>query len=261
VIVAAGEALFDCFLGPKPELRPGGAPYNWARWLGRLGVDAAFAGILSKDRLGGRLLAGLRADGVRFLDQRSEKNTPLALIEEGGFRFYAEGTTLLEAVPLPRVRAYMLGSLALQLGQVTLPNEGFLALDPNVRPGLTPAHFRRAWPELAARAQLIKLSEEDARWLGGDPAALAGGGRVVVLTRGPRGAIAYLDGARLTVPAAPARVLDPTGAGDSFFAALIAELDKKGALSHWPPNSADLLQALKAAARLAARVVGQIGAL
>ncbi len=150
-------------------------------------MDAAFAGVLSKDRLGGRLLAGLRTDGVRFLGQRGGKNTPLALIEKGGFRFYAEGTTLLEPVPLPRARAYMLGSLALQLGRVALPNEGFLALDPNVRSGLTPARFRRVWPELAARAQLIKLSEKDARWLGGAPATLAGGSRVVVLTQGPRG--------------------------------------------------------------------------
>jgi fructokinase len=261
VIVAAGEALFDCFLGAKPELRPGGAPYNWARWLGRLGVAAAFTGVLSEDALGSRLLEGLGADGVRFLGRRSKKNTPLALVGDEGFRFYAEGTTLLDPVSLPRARAYLLGSLALQLGRVTLPKEGFLALDPNVRPGLTPTAFRRAWPALAARARLIKLSEEDARWLRGDPAALATGGRVVVLTQGPKGAVAYLEGKQLAVPAAPARVLDPTGAGDSFFAALVAELDKAGALAAWPPEEPQLIRALKQAERLAAQVVGRRGAL
>jgi sugar/nucleoside kinase (ribokinase family) len=46
---------------------------------------------------------------------------------------------------------------------------------------------------------------------------------LLVVTRGPHGAIAVKDGARTTVPAAPvAKVMDTTGAGDLFAAGFLA---------------------------------------
>ncbi len=48
--------------------------------------------------------------------------------------------------------------------------------------------------------------------------------RWIVLTDGPRGAIAYSAGRTITVPAEPARQLDATGAGDAFAAGLLHSL-------------------------------------
>ncbi len=267
MILAAGEALVDCFGdGDAWRPRPGGAPYNWARGLARLGPRAGFAGAVGKDAFGRRLLSGLEEDGAAFLGRLVEAPTPLALVEAGGFRFYAAGTALMEPIPLPPARATLLGSLALQLGRVRWPGEGYLALDPNVRPGLTPEAFRDRFVRLAAFADLVKLSEEDARWLFGDPeralSRLSQAVPLVVLTRGARGATALLAGERIEVPPVPARTVDPTGAGDAFFAALIAGLDRRGALlpGKAPPR-AIAREALADAARVAARTVEAVGAL
>ncbi len=267
MILAAGEALVDCFpAGRGYRPREGGAPYNWARGLARLGVRVAFAGALSTDAFGARLLRGLAEDGAAFWGQRTTAPTPLALVEEKGFRFYHRGTALEEPLSLPRARVYLLGSLALQLGRVGWPAEGYRALDPNVRPGLTPEGFRSRFLRFAAFADLVKLSEEDAGWLAGDPEGLARRlarrTPLVVLTRGARGAVAFLEEARIEVPARPARVRDPTGAGDAFFAALVAGLDRRGALVPGrPPPPPAVKGALEEAAKAAARTVEVLGAL
>jgi 1D-myo-inositol 3-kinase len=52
---------------------------------------------------------------------------------------------------------------------------------------------------------------------------------LVVVTRGPDGALLYRDGgAPESFPGYPARELDPTGAGDVFAAAFLCELDSTG---------------------------------
>jgi len=266
VIVAAGEALVDCFPRRRGFVaRSGGAPYNWARGLARAGAGAGFSGVLGRDAFGRRLRRGLAADGVAFLGRFSDAPTPIALVAGGSFRFYHRGTALEEPVDLPPARAYLLGSLALQLGRVVPPESGFLALDPNVRPGLTPPAFREAFARWAERAHLVKLSREDARWLGGDPyayaRALARRGPAVVLTLGREGAVGFVAGRRLAVPAVPARERDPTGAGDAFFAALVARLDALAGLGEAAPEPDPLLEAMRFAARVAAATVARLGAL
>jgi sugar/nucleoside kinase (ribokinase family) len=72
----------------------------------------------------------------------------------------------------------------------------------------------------------------------------------VVLKLGAGGALyAGTDGERVRLPAAPARVVDTTGAGDALCAGFLA-----GTLSGDPPAGA-----LRRGVELAARVVGQVG--
>jgi sugar/nucleoside kinase (ribokinase family) len=60
------------------------------------------------------------------------------------------------------------------------------------------------------------LSEEDHPEAEAIAAALARRGKVVALTRGARGATLLAGARRIDIPAAPAREVDPTGAGDVF---------------------------------------------
>jgi sugar/nucleoside kinase (ribokinase family) len=77
-----------------------------------------------------------------------------------------------------------------------------------------------------ARASALFFSEEDAPAAEALGAAYAERVPIVVLTRGPRGATIWAEGARFEVPAVPAREVDPTGAGDVFAAAfLVARLE------------------------------------
>ncbi len=80
---------------------------------------------------------------------------------------------------------------------------------------------------------LLKLSAEDAEWLGGTPRQwLAAGPAAVVVTRGGAGLTAYTrDGGEYTVPGERVDVVDTIGAGDTVNAALLHGLAQRDALS------------------------------
>ncbi|MEV4438764.1 carbohydrate kinase [Streptomyces sp. NPDC049577] len=256
MIVVAGEALIDLVAGGEggdgglPALLPrrGGGPYNTAVALGRLGSPAAFCSRVSTDAFGEALLDGLREAGVDVsLVQRGGEPTTLAVANVGPdgsarYGFYADGTAdRLFALPgaLPEeARALCLGtcSLVLEPGasayEALLRRESgrglFTLLDPNVRPGLIPdpdayrARFRSWLPYVS----LLKLSREDARWLGGSAGEwLAAGPSAVVMTHGADGLTVHTRaGATYAVPAEPVCLPDTIGAGDAVNAALLHRL-------------------------------------
>ncbi|MFJ8665967.1 carbohydrate kinase [Streptomyces sp. NPDC093600] len=254
MIVVAGESLIDLVpegagaVPPSPLAplvpRPGGGPYNTAVALGRLGADVAFCSRASTDAFGEALVEGLRAAGVSdALVQRGPEPTTLAVASVGPdgsarYGFYVEGTAdRLFALPerLPAdVRSLAFGtcSLALEPGasayEALLRREAgrgaFTLLDPNIRPGLIPdaADYRERFAGWLPYVSLLKLSEEDASWLGGTPAEwLRRGPSAVVLTRGAAGLTVFSAAGEVSVPAVGVRVADTIGAGDTVNAALL----------------------------------------
>ncbi|GAA3396876.1 carbohydrate kinase [Streptomyces roseoviridis] len=286
MIVVAGESLIDLVPegapGPLAPLlpRPGGGPYNTAVALGRMGADVAFCSRISTDAFGEALVGGLRAAGVATdLVQRGPEPTTLAVASVGPdgsarYGFYVEGTAdRLFALPerLPEgVRAVAFGtcSLALEPGASAYEallrrsaGEGALTLlDPNVRPGLLPdpVAYRERFAGWLPYVSLLKLSEEDAAWLGGSPAAwLERGPAAVVLTRGAGGLTVFTPGHEVSVPGLPVRVVDTIGAGDTVNAALLHGLAGRPPASLGP---ADWRELLSFAARAAAVTCTRAGA-
>ncbi|GAA4924198.1 carbohydrate kinase [Streptomyces coeruleoprunus] len=224
--------------------RLGGGPYNTAVALGRLGARTGFCSRVSTDAFGEALLDGLRGAGVDTgLVQRGAEPTTLAVASvaaDGSARygFYAEGTAdrlfeLPERLP-EEARAVAFGtcSLALEPGasayEALLRREagrGLLTLlDPNVRPGLIPDAdaYRKRFAGWLPYVSLLKLSEEDAAWLGGTPEEWpAAGPAAVVLTRGAAGMTVWTRELSVSVPGVPVRVADTIGAGDTVNAALL----------------------------------------
>ncbi|MFJ1970592.1 carbohydrate kinase [Streptomyces sp. NPDC087903] len=260
MIVVAGEALIDLVpqgAGALASLRPalGGGPYNTAVALGRLGSSTAFCSRTSNDAFGEALLGGLREAGVDVSGvQRGPEPTTLAVatIDASGsaaYSFYVDGTAdRLFAAPdrLPAdTRAVSFGtcSLVLEPGasayedlmRASAAQGVFTALDPNIRAGLIPdadayrARFKNWLPSVS----LLKLSEEDARWLGGSPHEwLASGPSAVVITRGGDGLSVFTrDGSEHSVPGEKVEVVDTIGAGDTVNAALLHGLSVQNALS------------------------------
>ena len=74
------------------------------------------------------------------------------------------------------------------------------------------------------------------------------------MTRGGNGAVAYLGGERLVAAAPKVEVVDTVGAGDSFMSALIAAMDRDGALGAGAraPTTASLARWLAFAATASA---------
>ncbi|MEU7133732.1 carbohydrate kinase [Streptomyces sp. NPDC046261] len=263
MIVVAGEALIDLVPdgpggdGGLPALLPrcGGGPYNTALALARLGSATAFCSRVSADGFGEALLGGLRVAGVDLsLVRRGPEPTTLAVAAIGtdgsaGYGFYAGGTAdrLFELPgPLPDgTEALCLGtcSLVLEPGasayEALLRREArrgvFTLLDPNIRPQIIgdAAAYRRRFLSWLPDVSLLKLSAEDARWLGGEPADwLAAGPAAVVVTRGGEGLSVHTrEGATYAVPAQRVDVVDTIGAGDTVNAALLHHLSRLNALS------------------------------
>ncbi|MEU6818949.1 carbohydrate kinase [Streptomyces sp. NPDC046860] len=260
MIVVAGEALIDLVpqgRGALAALRPalGGGPFNTAVALGRLDSPTAFASRASHDAFGEALLDGLRRAGVDVSAvQRGPEPTTLAVatIDPGGsaaYSFYVEGTadrlyTAPAALP-DGTRAVSFGtcSLVLEPGASayeelmrSAAGQGlFTALDPNIRAGLIPDAdaYRERFRGWLPSVTLLKLSEEDAEWLGGTPREwLAAGPSAVVITRGGDGLTVFTaDGSEHRVPGEKVDVVDTIGAGDTVNAALLHGLSTLDALS------------------------------
>jgi fructokinase len=105
-----------------------------------------------------------------------------------------------------------------------------VSYDPNVRPALL-GDVERARPgveRLVALSDVVKVSDEDLRWLypgerDEDVAHRwqAAGPALVVVTRAGAGTFAVSKGVALSRPAVPIDLVDTVGAGDSFTSGLL----------------------------------------
>ena len=298
MIVSAGEALIDLMPAVAADgamaLRPrlGGAPFNVAIALGRLGAPAAMLGAISTDAFGDALVEALEDSNVSTaLVTRVARPTPLAIVDlaadEPRYAFYdagtaARGVTLRELKPLPpEARWLSFGSITLagdpaastMIARAAASRaERLIAFDPNVRPALAggAAHYRRNLEAALARADLVKLSAADLAWLRPDQPAetfaaecLAQGAAFVVVTQGENGATGFLPAARVETAGLPVTVADTVGAGDAFMAGLLAALSEGGVTERADLarlDEATVAQALAFANRVAARACTRPGA-
>ena len=255
MIVVAGEALIDLIVGTDGGLAaiPGGGPYNTARTVARLGQRVTFLGRISTDRFGRDLRANLARDGVAA-DGVIETDDPTTLavaeLDDLGvarYHFYLEGTSaagLTEAdaagVVASSATALHVGTLGLVLEPAGTTIERLVVrsdpsrlvmLDPNCRPSATPdaSAFRARIDRIARRADVVKVSDDDLRFLAPDRAPdatidrlLALGARVVLRTHGSDDVEIRMASGRETVPVPAVEVVDTVGAGDAFGGGFLA---------------------------------------
>lgn len=299
MILSCGEALIDMLprtstLG-EPAFAPyaGGAVFNTAIALGRLGAPAGFFSGLSTDMLGEILAQTLESSKVdiRFC-ARSGRPTTVAFVKlvdgQATYAFYDENTAglmltqdQLPALP-PEVLALFFGGISLVNDPAASTYAALQArecaarvtmIDPNIRPGFIAgkeAPYRRRIEGMIARADIVKLSDEDLHWLlgAGDTIALARdilalGPKVVFVTEGAAGARAVTATQNRFVAAQKVTVADTVGAGDTFNAGALCALHEAGALSKariGALSDAELDAALSLGTRAAAVTVSRAGA-
>ncbi|MHA6326101.1 carbohydrate kinase family protein [Roseivivax sp. CAU 1753] len=292
MILCCGEALIDMLprdtSAGEAAFAPyaGGAVFNTAVALGRLGAPVGFFSGLSTDLFGTILVRQLEDSRVdATFAAMSDRPTTLAFVTltdgHAEYAFYDENTAgrLLSDADLPslgdEIEAVFFGGISLvgepaaDVYAALATREGgkrLIMIDPNVRPGFIkdePA-YRARLDAMLAVADVVKVSDEDMDWLGETPESLhAKGVALVLVTRGAEGVDAISTQGTLRVPAERAQVVDTVGAGDTFNAGFLAGLSRAGILARDDFRAASLdtvEQAVALGAKAAAVTVSRAGA-
>ncbi len=258
-VFATGELLWDLF--PDSE-RLGGATFNFAAHLTRLGHDVLLSTGLGRDDRGDRAFDLARSLGVRtdFIERNGAPTGVVSVrLDRDGKPAFGlhrpaaydriEVGPLLEAgIAASRPRWFYFGTLhQFDSGIRTITNRLLGALpdavrfyDVNLRPD---AYTDELVLDLLSKAAVVKLSDEEAdelsRMMGEQPGGIerfcrsvAGrfGSSTVCVTRGARGCALWHRGEYLEAPGYAITVADTVGAGDAFAAGLLHGLD-----SEWSP--------------------------
>ena len=298
MIVSCGEALIDML--PRQtaegaacyEPHAGGAVFNTAIALGRLGVSSGFFTAVSTDFFGDLLIDELAKSKVdpRYVVRTDHPQT-LAFVRlvngHASYAFYDEATSgrLLAESDLPTFHKSV---EALQFGAISLIPEPcgatyealmrrekgrrVISFDPNIRTSFIkdiPKH-RARMERMLAMADIVKLSDEDLKFFdaAGDfdnfaAKLLEGGTKLVVMTQGGDGAVGIGHAGQVHSLGLKVTVVDTVGAGDTVNAGLLAWLAKAGKLNKKALANLsrdDIREALSLAVRAAAVTVSRAGA-
>lgn len=261
MILCTGESLIDMVPdGDRFRALPGGAVYNTAIALGRLGETTGYFWPISRDQFGEVLLRPLAEAGVDIgLCPRTERLTTLAFVSltggEARYSFYDEGSAgrMLRPEEVPPMPEYV---TALFAGGISLvPDPGGAAiealitreaahlpvmLDPNIRPFFIQdeAAYRARLARLLPLADIVKLSGDDLEWLYPDLSHEDAaqevrklGPQIVLQTGGAAGSRAHWGGGDpVFAPSQRTVVADTIGAGDTFNAGVLTSLSRQGVL-------------------------------
>jgi len=280
----------------------GGANANVALALAVRGEEQAFLGRISQDGFGNQIRNHLSSHGVNlgYSIAASEQTTlAVATIDAAGvasYSFYTEGTADWgwQADELPSMtevssinaQAVQYGCLGMAIGPGNAVIEAWLreiaelgtvtlSHDLNIRPAL--GFDRAAELDRVLRvngfSHIIKASDADIEWLYDlapgsdldDISAKWSVGKLLIITRGGDGVSLYRNGERIDAPAEKINLVDTVGAGDTFMASFLAELNLRSALGENPAgkllgiSEADLVAVAKVANAAAAIVCERTG--
>ena len=236
-LAVVGNLSLDRVDGGEP--RPGGAPFHAARALRVLGRPAIVAakGADADRRL---LLPPLVRLGLPVLWRGGELDggVLVPLRRTTCARWWWTRSARLDARPTCAGSSGRTGCTSARLARSDFPAEtlAVLARDRRrlsfdgqglVRPARTgPLALDAEYdPEVLRHVSILKLAEEEARVLVGEPDADALrslGVPEIVVTFGSEGSLVFAEGRLERVPARPVDgEVDPTGAGDAFIAAYL----------------------------------------
>lgn len=286
-----GEALIDIVEreGQVSAEHVGGSPLNVAVGLARLGRDVDFLTHIGADPHGQRIIDHVNSSGAQLVPGSiTAARTPTARVtvsDNGSASYVFDLDWQLSGIPPVAPPLFVHtgsiaaardpGCLAVAALIDTYRVSATVTFDPNVRPALIADRglARERIEHLVERSDIVKVSDEDLRWIDPDRAHaqlaqawLALGPSIVAVTMGERGAVAVCAAGEARVAARPVQVVDTVGAGDAFMVGLIDALwgvgllgaDRRGDLRQIGLDG--LTAALEAASLSSALTVARAGA-
>ncbi|MEO6116942.1 MAG: ribokinase [Pseudolysinimonas sp.] len=214
----------------------GGKGGNQASAAAALGAQVHFVGAVGSDHWGEAARADLASRGIDvsgLATVEGPTGVAIILVDDGGENSIAIVPGANAAVSPSAVEAALAAidaDDAVLVVCLEIPLESVVAAARAAsgrgwRVVLNPAPARDLPAELVAAAKVITPNESEVEVLGGVEALLAAGAGAVVVTRGGDGTELHPgDGAASHIAASRADVVDTTGAGDAFTAALAVAL-------------------------------------
>lgn len=235
----------------------GGAPANVCVQAIKLGQRGVYLTKVGDDGFGDFLIETLKTEGVdvQFISKSGDFDTSLAFVSFGEdgereFTFYRRASADLHFTPkdfkdviFERGDFFEFGSVALKTSQARETHKYLLekavaagatiCFDPNVRYNLweSKEELKKAICEFKDYANVIKVGEDELEFITGkcgDEAArsmFTGKLKLLFVTNGGKGAKAYTENGKTYAQSGyKVKAVDTTGAGDSFFGAVIAQL-------------------------------------
>ncbi|WP_186179886.1 carbohydrate kinase family protein [Burkholderia gladioli] len=275
--VSAGDILTDMVRHGAAQWTsvPGGAGWNVARAVARLGVPSAAVGALGQDCFSEVLWRESEAAGLdmRFL-QRVDRPPLLAIVHETqppSYFFIGENSADLAFDPAALPAGWETPLQWAHFGCISLVREPLAAtlvalaaslrergvkisFDPNYR-NLMTAAYRPTLEKMVKLADLVKVSDEDLRHLfaGGEAEAIAelralNPAATLLVTRGSDAATLYAGDATFEARPPRVEVADTVGAGDASIGGLLVSLMTEPQRA-WPEHLAFALASGAAACR------------
>ena len=274
MIVVIGEALIDLIQdstqAEKFTAVTGGANANVALSLARREHPHQFLGRISGDLFGKQIRKHLADNNVSLdlaINAEQQSTLAFAALDEHGvatYSFYVENTAdwMWQKNELPDLESInQLDVSTVQFGCLTMAMEPgnkiieawlaelfasdamTLSHDLNIRPALgvqKQSELDRI-EKLNRISTIIKASDADIEWLYGDKDLddvardwMGGLSKLVVITRGSEGALIYRGNDKIEIPGVVIDLQDTVGAGDTFMANLLVELDLLAGLGEQP---------------------------
>ena len=252
--ISAGEALTDMIRGADGnwQEKVGGATWNVARVMAKLGVRSAFAGAVSQDCFGDALIAASREAGLDLRFMQQLPFSPLLAIvhqtQPPAYFFVGDNSADLhfDAALLPN--GWLSSEVWLHFGGISLARPQLakkllqmaheaktvgakISFDPNFRVLMDEA-YDPVLREMAQLADVIKVSDEDLRGLfrtNDEASALATlrswqPNATILYTRGAAGASLYQGNGEWQQTPPALNIVDTVGAGDASMGGLIWSL-------------------------------------
>jgi fructokinase len=261
MILVIGEALIDLI---ENRYQPGaftaivgGANLNVATALARRGADHTFYARMSTDRFGNIIREKLKANSVNFKNSIiTNENSTLAIVslnEQGvpTYSFYVNGTSdwgwtkeelpTQEQLNAEQINCIQFGCLTMAMEPGNLVIEEWakhltqitISHDINIRSalGFDPTKEKERVERTNKFSHIIKASDEDIEWLYQGQREVdevaqewARDNKIILITRGADGVSIFRNDERMDVPSRKINVVDTVGAGDTFCANLLGQL-------------------------------------
>ncbi len=249
-ILCIGEILWDNL---PSGAKPGGAPMNVALHLNRVGQQAAVASKIGNDEQGKKLLNFLKTSGLKTdlvqVDDSWPTSEVLVHLDANNNATYEicepvawDNITLTESLSKTAKESGLIiyGSLASRNTETRntvlnlLENDALKLIDVNLR---KPYDTSEIVEMLIRKSDVVKLNDDELRVFGQwneiqlqDEKSLIKwfadkyNSKMVIVTKGDKGAILFADGEFFEHPGFKVNAVDTVGAGDAFLAGLIAAL-------------------------------------